>query len=66
MTTGYQIYKYDPKYDDCFVTCNLLNWFPTLAEAKARKAKLEETWSKHGIQYIIVDLEGRAGVVKSK
>lgn len=54
MTTGYQIYKYSPKFDECFVDAGLINWFSTLAEAEERKSKLDATWNKHGVQYVIV------------
>lgn len=54
MTTGYQIYKFNPERDECFVEAGLINWFPTLEGAKIRKAALEETWSKYGTQYMIV------------
>lgn len=59
METGYQIYKYDPQYDECFVSAGLHNWFPTFDGANVRKASLEATWGKRGVQYIIVNLAGR-------
>lgn len=59
MTTGYQIYKFDPKHDKAFVNAGLHNWRPTHKEAVARKEALERTWSKHGVQYIIIDCAGR-------
>ena len=59
MTTGFQIYKYDAQYDEAFVEAGLHNWFPTFNEALERKEKLEKTWSKHGVQYIIIQCAGR-------
>lgn len=54
MTTGYQIYKYHPEYDECFIEAGLHNWFWNKDDAEERKKKLEDAWSKHGVQYIIV------------
>ena len=59
MTTGFQIYKFDAGFEQGFVNAGLNNWFPTYDEAFDRKQKLEKTWSKHGIQYIIVQCAGR-------
>lgn len=53
MTTGYQIYKKAPR-DECFINAGLINWFSSLEDAEARKAELEATWNKYGIEYIII------------
>lgn len=55
MTSGYQIFKFDERFDRGFVSAGGINWFMTIDEAKARKKSLEDTWSKYGVQYIIVD-----------
>ena len=54
MTTGWQIYKYYPGRDECFVHAGLHNWFWNFEDAVARKESLERAWSRHGIQYVIV------------
>lgn len=59
MTTGYQIYKYHKGIDEAFVDAGIINWSPDLDGAKARKETLEKTWSKYGVEYIIVACEGR-------
>lgn len=55
MTSGYQIYIYDERFDKCFRSAGLINWFPTYEESVARRTKLLETWGKYGVQYVIVD-----------
>lgn len=59
MTTGFQIYHFDSRYDQGFVNAGLHNWFSTFEEALSRKQELERTWSKRGVQYIIVQCAGR-------
>ena len=59
MTTGFQIYKYDARFEQGFVDAGLHNWRSTYEEALERKHSLEKTWSKYGIQYIIVQCAGR-------
>ena len=59
MTTGFQIYAFDSRYDQGFVSAGLHNWFSTFEEALERKHALEKTWSKYGTQYIIVQCAGR-------
>ena len=59
MDTGYQIYKYDPKYDDAYVYAGDHNWRPTLAEAKTRKKDLEDRWDRFGVKYMIVNCARR-------
>ena len=59
MTTGFQIYYFDSRYDQGFVNAGINNWFSTFEEALNRKQELERTWSKRGVQYIIVQCAGR-------
>ena len=59
MESGYQIFKLDSRFKKAFVSAGLHNWFPTLEEATKRKTALDLTWNKHGVTYIIVDLNGR-------
>lgn len=37
-----------------FRNAGLNNWFVDKAKAEARKAELEEAWSKFGVEYKIV------------
>lgn len=53
MTTGYQIYK-KSKENNFFETAGFINWFSNLKEAEDRKAKLEATWNKYGVEYTII------------
>lgn len=55
---GFQIYKYDPKFEQAFVDAGSHNWFWTFDEALKRKHELENVWSKRGVLYIIVQCDG--------
>lgn len=55
MTTGFQIYM-KRNGENTFTEARLNNWFWKEEDAIARCKELNDTWNKHGYEYIIVKL----------